>query len=109
MQWWELQEALTLIQRIAAGDFSGFNGAVEAAQEFLTVRTNVLTRLKAGGADTTGGDFLDKLDARFKAEETPGWETPANRTEREYAARQARMAVEELRHKIVEYNEATAE
>lgn len=54
-------------------------------------------------------DFLDELDARLKAEETPGWRTPANRTEREYAARQARMAVGELRYKIVAYNEATAE
>ena len=31
--------ALTLIERIAMGDFSGFNGAVAAAQDFLTVRT----------------------------------------------------------------------
>lgn len=60
-------------------------------------------------ADMTVEDFLDELDARFKAEETEGWRTPANRTEREYAARQARMAVQELRYKIAEYNAAVAE
>ena len=49
---------------------------------------------------------LDALDARFKAEETEGWRIPANRTTREYAARQARMAVEELRYKIAEFDQA---
>lgn len=33
------RDALTLIQRIAAGDFSGFNGSVKAAQDWLTART----------------------------------------------------------------------
>lgn len=56
-------------------------------------------------ADTTQ-EWLEALDARFKAEETRGWRTPANRTTREYAARQARMAVEELRYKIAEFDEA---
>ena len=45
-------------------------------------------------------EWLDALDARFKAEETEGWRIPANRTTREYAARQARMAVKELRYSI---------
>jgi len=62
----------------------------------------------ASGRELTVEDFLDELDARFKAEETEGWRTPANRTEREYTARQARMAVEELRYKIAEYNAAVA-
>ena len=53
-------------------------------------------------------DFLDALDKQFRAEETEGWRIPANRTDREYAARQARMAVGELRYKIAEYNQAVA-
>jgi hypothetical protein len=55
---------------------------------------------------STVAEWLAALDARFKAEETEGWRTPANRTEREYAARQAGMAVEELRYKIVEFDAA---
>lgn len=54
----------------------------------------------------TTAEWLDALDARFKAEETEGWRTPANRTVREYAARQARMAVEELRYKLAEFDQA---
>lgn len=57
-------------------------------------------------AAATTSEWLDALDARFKAEETDGWRTPANRTTREYAARQARMAVEELRLKIAEFDAA---
>lgn len=50
--------------------------------------------------------FLDELDARLRAEETEDWRTPYKRTTREYAARQARMAVEELRYKLAEYEAA---
>ena len=57
----------------------------------------------------TTQEWLDALDERFKAEETPGWKTPANRTTREYAARQARMAVEALRYKIAEFDAAVRE
>lgn len=51
-------------------------------------------------------DWLDALDARFAAEETEGWRTPAKRTEREYAARLARAAVRELRYRIAEFDDA---
>lgn len=51
-------------------------------------------------------EWLDALEARFKAEETEGWRKPANRTTREYAARQARMAVAELRYKIAKFDNA---
>ena len=54
----------------------------------------------------TTAEWLDALEDRFKAEETPGWRTPANRTEREYAARQARMAVQELRYRVAEFDAA---
>ena len=54
----------------------------------------------------TVSDWLDALDARFKAEETDDWKYAYKRTTREYAARQARMAVEELRDKIAEFDKA---